>query len=174
MHCLVVEDQQILLDLLATIVDAFSEITTVSKATTCEQAIAISKDMPVDLAILDLHLPDGDGSELGQGLRLEAAFSPETALPEDLARVWTVGSSRIRKPDHFATLLEQRVIEAWLTSSVPLPGGSDSIVSIPVTEDPEPMQLVVHRDLHQQAVMAGLVAGLIAQHQQQQIRLQSP
>ena len=65
MHCLVVEDQQILLDLLATIVDAFSEITTVSKATTCEQAIVISKDMPVDLAILDLHLPDGDGSELG-------------------------------------------------------------------------------------------------------------
>ena len=61
MHCLVVEDQQILLDLLATIVDAFSEITTVSKATTCEQAIVISKDMPVDLAILDLHLPDGDG-----------------------------------------------------------------------------------------------------------------
>jgi response regulator of citrate/malate metabolism len=65
LHCLVVEDQQILLDLLATIVDAFSEITTVSKATTCEQAIVISKDMPVDLAILDLHLPDGDGSELG-------------------------------------------------------------------------------------------------------------
>ena len=57
MHCLVVEDQQILLDLLATIVDAFSEIATVSKATTCEQAIVISKDMPVDLAILDLHLP---------------------------------------------------------------------------------------------------------------------
>ena len=112
--------------------------------------------------------------KLGQGLRLEAAFSPETALPEDLARVWTAGSSRIGKPDHFATLLEQRVIEAWLTSSVPLPGGSDSIVSIPVTEDPEPMQLVVHRDLHQQAVMAGLVAGLIAQHQQQPIRLQSP
>ena len=71
-------------------------------------------------------------------------------------------------------LLEQHVIEAWLTSSVPLPGGSDSIVSIPVTEDPEPMQLVVHRDLHQQAVMAGLVAGLIAQHQQQPFRLQSP
>ena len=65
LHCLVVEDQQILLDLLATIVDAFSEIATVSKATTCEQAIVISKDMPVDLAILDLHLPDGEGSELG-------------------------------------------------------------------------------------------------------------
>ena len=66
MHCLVVEDQQILLDLLATIVDAFSEISTVSKATTCAQAVAISKDMSVDLAILDLHLPDGDGNKLGQ------------------------------------------------------------------------------------------------------------
>lgn len=68
MHCLVVEDQQILLDLLSTIVDAFSEISTVSKATTCAQAITVSKDMAVDLAILDLHLPDGDGSELGQRL----------------------------------------------------------------------------------------------------------
>ena len=66
MRCLVVEDQQILLDLLATIVDAFSEIATVSKATTCEQAIVISEDIPVDLALLDLHLPDGDGSELAQ------------------------------------------------------------------------------------------------------------
>ena len=62
---LLLVDQQILLDLLATVVDAFSEISTVSKATTCAQAITVSKDMPVDLAILDLHLPDGDGSELG-------------------------------------------------------------------------------------------------------------
>ena len=71
-------------------------------------------------------------------------------------------------------MLEQRVIEAWLTSSVPLPGGCDSIVSIPLTDDPETMHLVVHRDLHQQPVIAGLVAGLIAQHQQQPILLQSP
>ena len=68
MHCLVVEDQQILLDLLATIVDAFSGISTISKATTCAQTITISKGMPVDLAILDLHLTDGDGNELGQRL----------------------------------------------------------------------------------------------------------
>ena len=112
--------------------------------------------------------------KLGQGLRLEAAFSPETDLPQDLAKVWTVGSSRIRKPNHFATLLEQRVIEAWLTSSVPLPGGNDSILSIPLTNEPETMRLVVHRELHQHPVIAALVAGLFAQHQQQTIRLQSP
>ena len=93
--------------------------------------------------------------KLGQGLRLEAAFSPGTALAQDLARVWTVGSSRRSNPYHLATLLEQRVIEAWLTSWEQVKGSNDSIVSIPVTEDPEPMQLLVHRDLHQQAVMAG-------------------
>ena len=87
MHCLVVEDQQILLDLLATIVDAFSEISTVSKATTCAQAIT---------------------------------------------------------------------------------------VSIPLTDELQTMRLVVRRDLHQQPVMAALVTGLSAQHQQQPIQLQSP
>ena len=111
---------------------------------------------------------------LGQGLRLEAAFSPETAFPKDLARVWIVGSSRIRKPDHIATLLKQRVIDAWLTSWEPVLGGSDSIASIPLTDNPKTMHVVMHRDLHQHPVMAGLVAGLFAQHQQQPIRLQSP
>lgn len=66
------------------------------------------------------------------------------------------------------------MIEAWLTSSVPLPGGRDSIVSIPLTDAPETMHLMVHRDLHKQPAMAELVAGLFAQHQQQPIRLQSP
>ena len=112
--------------------------------------------------------------KLRQGLRLEAAFSHETALPEDLGRVWNVGSSRISKPDHFATLLEQRVIEAWLTSGEEAQSLSDSIVSIPLWTEPETMRLVVHRELHQQPVIEGLVTGLLSQHQQQPIRLQSP
>ena len=66
LHCLLVEDQQILLDLLATIVDAFAEITIVSKATAYAEAISISQAMSVDLAILDLHLPDGDGNDLAK------------------------------------------------------------------------------------------------------------
>jgi len=112
--------------------------------------------------------------KLGQGLRLEAAFSPETALPEDLAKVWNVGSSRRRKPDHFTTLIEQRVIEAWLTSGEQALGRRDSIVSIPLWDKPETMSLVVHRDLHQQPMIEGLMTHLLAQHEQQPIRLQSP
>ena len=86
MHCLLVEDQQILLDLLATIVDAFTEITAVSKATAYAEAVAISQTISVDLAILDLHLPDGDGNDLA---KLLAKTNPEiqviilTGAPED-------------------------------------------------------------------------------------------
>ncbi|QNI99391.1 hypothetical protein SynA1562_00543 [Synechococcus sp. A15-62] len=100
--------------------------------------------------------------KFGQGLRLEAALSPETALPQDLARIWTVGSSRIREPDHFETLLERRVIEAWLTSEEQALGRSEAIISLPLTDEPETMRLVVHRDLHQQPVIAGLMTGLSA------------
>ena len=85
-HCLLVEDQQILLDLLATIVDAFTEITAVSKATAYAEAVAISQTISVDLAILDLHLPDGDGNDLA---KLLVKTNPEiqiiilTGAPED-------------------------------------------------------------------------------------------
>ena len=112
--------------------------------------------------------------KFGQGLRLEAGFIPETAIFRDCARFWTVGSSRIRELDHFATLLKQRLIEAWLTSEEQVQGRSEAIISLTLTDKPETMRLVVHRDLHQQPVIAGLVTGLSAQHQQQPIQLQSP
>ena len=196
MHCLVVEDQQILLDLLATIVDAFSEISTVSKATTYAQAITVSRNqrkcakafgvdvlkrdglwqIEGDCQLLQLERGVHQAARLkfGQGLRLEAGFSPETALPQDLARIWTVGSSRIHEPDHFATLLKQRVIEARLTSEEQVLGRSEAIISLRLTDEPETMRLVGHRDLYQQPVIEGLVTGLSAQHQQQPIQLQSP
>ena len=66
MHCLVVEDQTILLDLLGSVVASFPEVDKVAKAECISTALAISKDLPLDLAILDLRLPDGDGCDLGQ------------------------------------------------------------------------------------------------------------
>ena len=114
--------------------------------------------------------------KLGQGLRLEAAFSPETSLIRDLEKVWNVGNSRMRKPDHFATLLEQRVIEAWLTSGDQVLGSSHAISSILLWDEPDPVSLMVHRDLQQQPLVEELMANLLAHHQQQQqpIRLLTP
>ena len=66
MHCLVVEDQTILLDLLGSVVESFPEVEQVTKADCISTALASSKELPLDLAILDLRLPDGDGCDLGQ------------------------------------------------------------------------------------------------------------
>ena len=111
--------------------------------------------------------------KLGQGLRLQAAFNPETALPRDIKEVWSIGISRVRHANHFKTLLEQRVIEAWLTSETLLLGGEDAIVSIPLWDKPKAVSLVVHRDLHQQPPIQALAENLLAQ-QQQSLQLHEP
>lgn len=68
LHCLVVEDERILLDLLGSVVESFNEINTVFKAQTVAAAEAISREHQLDLALLDLQLPDGEGSALGRDL----------------------------------------------------------------------------------------------------------
>ncbi|EAQ68191.1 MULTISPECIES: response regulator [unclassified Synechococcus] len=68
MHCLVVEDERILLDLLGSVVESFSEISTVFKAQTIAAAEMISHGHGLDLALLDLQLPDGQGGDLARHL----------------------------------------------------------------------------------------------------------
>ncbi len=68
MRCLIVEDQTIPLDLLRTIVNTFTEVTQVFTAETVEAAGALLCQHPMDLAILDLQLPDGNGSDFGETL----------------------------------------------------------------------------------------------------------
>ena len=70
MNCLVLEDQQIFLDLLGSIVESFTEITTVFKADSLKVAKNISRQQRIDLAILDIYLPDGHCNELAQHLVL--------------------------------------------------------------------------------------------------------
>jgi DNA-binding NarL/FixJ family response regulator len=60
MHCLVVEDQRILLDLLGTMVKSYSEINILSKAESIDSAKKKLEEFNmIDIAILDLYLPDG-------------------------------------------------------------------------------------------------------------------
>ena len=68
MHCLVIDDQTIFLDLLASLVESFPEIAKVSKADGVQTALAISGHQQLDLAIVDLVLPDGDGVALAASL----------------------------------------------------------------------------------------------------------
>jgi len=68
MNCLVIDDQTIFLDLLASLVEGFPEIETVIKADRMQAALAMSQQQTLDLAIVDLILPDGDGVELASQL----------------------------------------------------------------------------------------------------------
>ena len=68
MNCLVLEDQQIFLDLLGSMVESFTEISAVFKADSIEAASNISDQQTIDLAILDIYLPDGHCNDLAEHL----------------------------------------------------------------------------------------------------------
>ena len=68
MNCLVLEDQQIFLDLLGSMVESFTEISDVFKAESIKAASNISHHHKIDLAILDIYLPDGHCNDLAQHL----------------------------------------------------------------------------------------------------------
>ena len=68
MNCLVLEDQQIFLDLLGSMIESFNEISAVFKAENIEAASNISRHHKIDLAILDIYLPDGESYSLAQYL----------------------------------------------------------------------------------------------------------
>ena len=68
MNCLVIDDQTIFLDLLASLVESFPEIAKVSKADGVQAALAVAGQQKLDLAIVDLVLPDGDGVALATNL----------------------------------------------------------------------------------------------------------
>ncbi|WP_186491925.1 response regulator transcription factor [Synechococcus sp. BIOS-U3-1] len=68
MNCLVIDDQTIFLDLLASLLKSFPEIESVAKADCIKSAEALSERETFDIAIIDLILPDGDGCDLATTL----------------------------------------------------------------------------------------------------------
>jgi len=68
MNCLIIEDQTIFLDLLASLLKSFPEIEQVAKADCVKSAEELSERQSFDIAIIDLILPDGDGCGLATTL----------------------------------------------------------------------------------------------------------
>ena len=95
MNCLVIDDQTIFLDLLASLVESFSEITSVFKADCVKTAEEVSASQNLDIAIVDLILPDGEGKELAKTivnihpkirLIILSASAQEFICPEPLVK----------------------------------------------------------------------------------------
>lgn len=71
--CLVVEDHTLIGQLLAGILRSLPGIGSVTTATTCAEATAAAAEHDLDLLILDLKLPDGDGLDV---LKAAARWHP--------------------------------------------------------------------------------------------------
>ncbi|CAK6694978.1 response regulator transcription factor [Synechococcus sp. CBW1107] len=69
LHCLIVEDQVMFLQLLRSMLEAIPGLEVRATATCQAEAIALCRaDEPPELLILDLSLPDGDGLEVAHTL----------------------------------------------------------------------------------------------------------
>ena len=71
MNCLVLEDQRILLDLLCSMVENFSEVTNIFKASSIRTGSKIAKENELNVAILDLYLQDGYSVDLANYLTIK-------------------------------------------------------------------------------------------------------
>ena len=76
-HVLIVEDSEDVLLALRIVMEAGGH--TVSTASTCAEAIRVAGEGPVDVMLLDLTLPDGDGLQVLHRLR-EGGRLPRTTL----------------------------------------------------------------------------------------------
>jgi DNA-binding NarL/FixJ family response regulator len=77
LRCLIVEDQLMLLQLLRTMLQAIDGIRICHTATSQAEALALCRQDPPDLLILDLALPDGSGLAVAEQL---VAQKPEAQL----------------------------------------------------------------------------------------------
>jgi len=77
LRCLIVEDQLLLLQLLCTMLSAIDGIQIAHTATSQAEALALCRQDPPDLLLLDLALPDGSGLVVAEQL---AASNPAAHL----------------------------------------------------------------------------------------------
>ena len=71
MNCLVLEDQRILLDLLCSMVENFSEVTHIFKTSSINAGTKIANEHKINVAILDLQLQDGHSVDLANYLTIK-------------------------------------------------------------------------------------------------------
>ena len=71
MNCLVLEDQRILLDLLCSMVENFSEVTNIFKTSSIQDGSKIANEHEINVAIIDLYLLDGYSEGLANYLTLK-------------------------------------------------------------------------------------------------------
>ncbi|QCP05009.1 DNA-binding response regulator [Brevibacterium sp. CS2] len=74
---LIADDEHLIRSALATMLDLEDDITVLAQAATGDEAVALARSAPVDVALLDLQMPGLDGIETAQAIRRD---HPDTAI----------------------------------------------------------------------------------------------
>lgn len=80
LRVLIVDDHEIFRNGLRDLINNIEGFAVVAEASSCRDALALAQQMRIDLIVLDMYLPDGDGIEATYQLRRMSAHPPHVII----------------------------------------------------------------------------------------------
>src|SRR5260370_2108957 len=80
LRVLIVDDHEIFRHGLRDLINSIEGFQVVAEAGSCKNALALAEQRPIDLVVLDMYLPDGDGIEVTRQLRQQITPPPRVII----------------------------------------------------------------------------------------------
>src|SRR5258706_5715656 len=80
LRVLIVDDHEIFRHGLRDLIDSIEGFQVVAEANSCKDALALAEERHIDLVMLDMYLPDGDGIEVTRQLRQQVTPPPRVII----------------------------------------------------------------------------------------------
>ena len=80
LRALIVDDHEIFRHGLRDLINSIEGFQVVAEAGSCKSALALAEQRPIDLVVLDMYLPDGDGIEVTRQLRQQITPPPRVII----------------------------------------------------------------------------------------------
>jgi DNA-binding NarL/FixJ family response regulator len=80
LRVLIVDDHEIFRHGLRELIDSIEGFQVVAEASSCRDALALAEERHIDLVMLDMYLPDGDGIEVTRQLRQQVTPPPRVII----------------------------------------------------------------------------------------------
>ena len=80
LRVLIVDDHELLRHGLRDLINRIEGFAFVAEASSCKEALSLAKHMHIDLVMLDMYLPDGDGIQVTRQLKQELTPSPRVII----------------------------------------------------------------------------------------------
>ena len=77
---MIVDDHELFRHGLRDLINSMEGFHVVAEAHSCKDALALVKQMPIDLVMLDMYLPDGDGIQITRQLRQQVTPPPSVII----------------------------------------------------------------------------------------------